>query len=99
MMRQIGEIHTTMRRTNINETNLRLFLVLDALLSEMSVTRAAKRLNLTQPAVSHALKQLRALYKDELFVRSADGLAPTPLATSLAPMLRSGLSELERTFQ
>lgn len=88
-----------MRRANISETNLRLFLVLDALLSEMSVTRAAKKLNLTQPAVSHALKQLRALYKDELFVRSADGLAPTPLAVSLAPMLRSGLNELERTLQ
>lgn len=88
-----------MRRANINETNLKLFLVLDALLIERSVTRAAKRLNLTQPAVSHALKQLRALYKDDLFVRSTDGLAPTPLATGLAPMLRSGLSELERTLQ
>lgn len=88
-----------MRRANISETNLRLFLVLDALLSELSVTRAAKRLNLTQPAVSHALKQLRALYKDQLFVRGADGLAPTPLALSLAPMLRSGLNELERTLQ
>jgi DNA-binding transcriptional LysR family regulator len=88
-----------MRRANISETNLRLFLVLDALLSESSVTRAAKKLGLTQPAVSHALKQLRALYKDELFVRNADGLAPTPLAVSLAPMLRSGLNELERTLQ
>lgn len=88
-----------MRRANINETNLRLFLVLDALLIERSVTRAAKRLKLTQPAVSHALKQLRALYHDDLFVRGADGLAPTPLAASLAPMLRSGLSELERTLQ
>ncbi|MGE0151633.1 MAG: LysR family transcriptional regulator [Reyranellaceae bacterium] len=78
---------------------MRLFLVLDALLSELSVTRAAKKLNLTQPAVSHALKQLRTLYDDQLFVRSADGLAPTPLASSLAPMLRSGLSELERTLQ
>lgn len=88
-----------MRRANISETNLRLFLVLDALLIESSVTRAAKRLHLTQPAVSHALKQLRALYKDELFVRSADGLAPTPLALSLAPMLRNGLNQLERTLQ
>lgn len=88
-----------MRRVNISETNLRLFLVLDALLSELSVTRAAKKLKLTQPAVSHALKQLRALYRDELFVRGADGLAPTPLAISLAPMLRSGLNELERTLQ
>ena len=88
-----------MRRVNINETNLRLFLVLDALLIERSVTRAAKRLKLTQPAVSHALKQLRALYDDDLLVRGADGLAPTPLALSLAPMLRSGMSELERTLQ
>jgi DNA-binding transcriptional LysR family regulator len=88
-----------MRRANIAETNLRLFLVLDALLSESSVTRAAKKLRLTQPAVSHALKQLRALYNDELFVRSADGLAPTPLAESLAPMLRAGLNQLERTLQ
>jgi|CXWL01.1.fsa_nt_gi DNA-binding transcriptional LysR family regulator len=88
-----------MRRANISETNLRLFLVLDALLIESSVTRAAKRLHLTQPAVSHALKQLRELYKDELFVRNADGLAPTPLALSLAPMLRSGLNQLERTLQ
>jgi DNA-binding transcriptional LysR family regulator len=99
MMNQIDGVYVNMRRANISETNLRLFLVLDALLSELSVTRAAKRLNLTQPAVSHALKQLRGLYKDELFVRSADGLAPTPLATSLAPMLRSGLNELERTLQ
>ena len=99
MIDQINKIDAHMRRANISETNLRLFLVLDALLSERSVTRAAKRLNLTQPAVSHALKQLRALYNDELFVRSADGLAPTPLAASLEPMLRSGLSELERTLQ
>lgn len=87
-----------MNRMHLSDTTLRLFLVLDVLLAEGSVTRAAGRLGLTQPAVSHALRQLRDLYKDPLVVRTRDGMRPTPLAESLMPRLRAGLAELEKAL-
>lgn len=87
-----------MKRLHLTDTTLRLFLVLDALLAEGSVTRAAARLGLTQPAVSHALRHLRELYGDPLVVRTRDGMSPTPLAQALLPRLRAGLTELEKAL-
>ncbi len=87
-----------MNKRHISGTDIRLFLTLDAMLAERSVSRAATRLGLTQSAVSHALQRLRDLYGDPLFVRSSDGMAPTPLALDLAAPLRAGLSELERAL-
>lgn len=87
-----------MHRIHMNETALRLLVVLEVLVAERSVTRAAERLGLTQPAVSHALRQLRQMFGDDLLVRDRSGMVPTPLALDLLPGLRSGLSELERVL-
>lgn len=68
---------------------------LDALLTERSVTGAARRLGLTQPALSHALARLRETLHDPLLVRSGRGMALTPRAEALAPKLRIALRDLE----
>ena len=88
-----------MNGTHVSERDLRLFLVLDAVLAERSVTRAAARLGVTQSAVSHSLRDLRLLLGDPLLVRTGSGLEPTPLAQSLRADLRMGLDALERLLR
>lgn len=73
---------------NLSAIDLNLFLVLHAVLEERSATRAARRLHVTQSAVSNALARLRQLLNDPLVVRSGRGLAATPRAEELAPLLR-----------
>jgi len=80
---------------NLRTIDLNLLVVFDAIYREANVTRAAKRVGLTQPATSNALTRLRGHLKDELFLRSPEGLRPTPRAEELAPRLRSLLKELE----
>ena len=80
---------------NINAINLNLLVSLDALLRERSVTRAARRVGVTQPAMSNSLAQLRTLFDDPLFRRQRHGLDPTPRALALAPLLAQGLSAFE----
>lgn len=77
---------------------LRELRLLDALLSERSVTRAAARVSLSQPAASNALRRLRSAAGDPLFVRSGRGLAPTPRALAMGPMLKRVLADLDRAF-
>src|SRR5690349_6786039 len=75
--------------------DLNLLLVLDALLEERHVTRAAKRLGMTQPACSHALGRLRVALGDPLLVRGPRGtMLPTTHAEALAPALRESLRGL-----
>src|SRR6185295_1409009 len=73
--------------------DLNLLVALDALLEEQNVTRAAKRLALTQPTVSAMLARLRKLFDDPLFVRTQRGILPTPRAAALAPTLKQWLAE------
>lgn len=84
----------------IQRIDLNLLLVFDALFAERNVTRAAERLGLTQPAVSHALGRLRVLLGDPLFVRTPRGMAPTPAAEAVArevcPALRNIAGALGR---
>jgi DNA-binding transcriptional LysR family regulator len=68
----------------IRAQHLQLLVVLHALLEEQSVTRAALRLNLTQPAVSQALARARKLFEDPLFQRVGTRMVPTPRARALA---------------
>ncbi|MGO4402419.1 LysR family transcriptional regulator [Achromobacter sp. PAB15] len=68
---------------------MRVFLTV---LHERSVTRAAQRLNLTQPAVSYALGRLREQFNDPLFVRTATGMQPTPVAFALADPIERGMN-------
>lgn len=74
--------------------DLNLLVVLDALLAERHVSRAAARLAMSQPAVSHALARLRHLFGDPLLVRRGRQLVPSARAQDLAPALASALRQL-----
>lgn len=74
--------------------DLNLLAVFDTLYDLRSVTRAAQRLNLTQSAVSHALRRLRDAIGDPLFVRAGNALQPTARAREIAPGVREGLARL-----
>jgi DNA-binding transcriptional LysR family regulator len=76
--------------------DLNLLGVLDVLLDERSVTRAGKRLGLTQSTVSHALSRLRSMLADPLFVRSGREIVPTPRAEALGPALKRVLADARR---
>jgi DNA-binding transcriptional LysR family regulator len=80
---------------DIRTLDLNLLRTLDALLDERSVTRAAVRLGLTQPAVSGALARLRDALGDALFVRTQRGLLPTPRAEAMAGPLKRVLADAE----
>jgi len=75
--------------------DLNLLTSLDALLAEQNVTRAAKRLGVTQPAVSHSLRRLRELLDDPLLVRSKTGMMATPRALELRGSVRAALDAAE----
>src|SRR3569833_3369543 len=77
---------------------LNLLRVFDAVMTEQNLTRAAGRLAMTQPAVSNALRRLRDSLGDELLIRTAHGVKPTPRAEALWPAVRHALSELEETI-
>jgi DNA-binding transcriptional LysR family regulator len=79
---------------NWRRLDLNLLVVFDAVMQERNATRAAEKLNMSQPAVSHALGRLRAALGDELFVRTPEGMAPTPQAERLAPSVRQALADL-----
>jgi DNA-binding transcriptional LysR family regulator len=84
-----------MHDVHFNALDLNLLRILDSLLEERSATRAGERLGLSQSAVSHALNRLRYALKDELFVRSPDGLEPTPRALRIGARVRQGLLQLQ----
>jgi len=75
-----------------------LFVVLEAIFVEGSVTRAADKLNLSQPAISHALARLRELFGDPLFVRRGNSMVPTPLTRNNIELVRAALRNLEGTL-
>lgn len=79
---------------NIEQLDLNLLRVLQCVLAERSATRAAKRLHVTQSAVSNALARLREAFGDPLVVRSARGLSPTPRGRELSPRLDALLGSL-----
>ncbi|MCW8216151.1 MULTISPECIES: LysR family transcriptional regulator [Streptomyces] len=76
--------------------DLNLLVPLLALLEERSVTRAAERVGLSQPAMSHALKRMRRLLGDDLLVRQGTGLTPSPRALELIAPLRGALRQTAR---
>ncbi|MDQ0739082.1 LysR family transcriptional regulator [Pseudomonas sp. W4I3] len=80
---------------DLRRVDLNLLVVLDALLSEQHVTRAAERLHLSQPAVSHALARLRDLLGDPLLVRQGGSLIPTARALELATPLAEALAQVQ----
>ncbi len=80
---------------NLRTLDLNLLRVFDAVMAEGSLTRAADRLAMTQPAASHALKRLREALGDELLLRTASGMRPTARAESLWPAVRGALAQLQ----
>ena len=79
--------------------DLNLLVVFDAVMRERNVTRAGQRVGLSQPAISHALTQLRYMLKDDLFVRSPKGMLPTPRAEQLALPVRAALDGLQHSLE
>src|SRR6266404_101465 len=91
--------HGHMLMMNWGAFDLNLLIVFDAVMQERNVTRAGEKVGLSQPAMSHALNRLRHMLKDELFVRTPDGMVPTPRAELLAQPLRSALSEMQLALE
>ena len=78
-----------------NDTiDLNLLKIFEAVMMELSVSRAAERLHMTQSAVSHALRRLRRITNDDLFVKAAGGVKPTRKALELWEPISSGLLEI-----
>lgn len=80
---------------HLKEVDANLLVVLDALLVDASVTRAAERLGRSPSAISHALAKLREIFADELFVRAGQRLVPTAKALDLAPTVHVILAGME----
>lgn len=80
----------------LQKVDMNLLLVLQVMLEERNVSKAAERLFITQPAVSKALGRLRDLFKDPLFTRTAHGMLPTPRAQEIGIDLGSVLHNVER---
>lgn len=75
--------------------DLNLLPIFVALMEERSVTRAAERMGMTQPALSNALLRLRQMLQDQLFVRERYGIQPTPIALELSPLIAEALAQLD----
>ena len=73
---------------NIRSLDLNLLVVFDAMLKHQNVTKAAEAIKLSQPAMSAAISRLRTLFDDPLFVRTGEGMMPTPKAQALSPSIR-----------
>jgi DNA-binding transcriptional LysR family regulator len=84
---------------NFLTLDLNLLRVFDAVMAERSITRAAERLALTQPAVSNALKRFRESVGEDLLTREAHGVRPTPYAERLWPQVRAALGGLRNAFE
>ncbi|MCV6624525.1 MAG: LysR family transcriptional regulator [Cellvibrionaceae bacterium] len=83
----------------LSQVDLNLFVVFDAIYSEQNLTRAAEVLCITQPAVSNALGRLRKTFDDQLFVRSPEGMMPTPVAENIVGRVREALQLLTISLQ
>ena len=88
-----------MKTVHLSRIDLNLFVVFDAIYTEGGITRASKRLSLTQPAISHALGRLRELFDDPLFMRQGKAMIPTPLARVMIDPVRQSLQGFEATLK
>jgi DNA-binding transcriptional LysR family regulator len=89
---------TLMKTPNFRTLDLNLLRVFDEVMAERNLTRAARNLAMTQPAVSNALGRLRDTLGDKLVVRSGYGVEPTPRALSLWPAVADALRQLEASL-
>lgn len=84
---------------SLNTIDLNLFKVLNAMIEHRNVTKASRALGLSQPAVSHALSRLRALFDDEMFVRTPEGMVPTPRCLDISDRVTINLREILEAVQ
>lgn len=84
---------------NLESADLHLLMVFNALYETGSVSRAAEKLALSQPATSHVLRKLRLRFEDPLFIRTRSGMEPTPLAKEIAEPVQSALELIRSTLQ
>jgi DNA-binding transcriptional LysR family regulator len=87
-----------MAKVNISGIDLNLLVAFDALMEHKNVTRAARAVNLSQPAMSNALARLRDLFADELLVRSPAGMRPTPRALEAHEAVQHVLAAIDGVF-
>ncbi|MDS7594031.1 LysR family transcriptional regulator [Agrobacterium tumefaciens] len=80
---------------NLRSFDLNLLIAFDAMMEEMSVTRAAQRLKIQQPAMSHNIATLRTLFQDELFIRVGQVMKPTARALNLSGPVRQALRQAQ----
>src|SRR6201997_423072 len=83
------------RSMDIRAVDLNLLKAFDALIRERAVTKAAGRIGLSQPAMSHALSRLRDLFADDLFVRTPNRMEPTARAREIAPLVSAAIQHIE----
>lgn len=88
----------TIRENDFHRIDLNLLTVLLVLKREGSVSRAAEKLHLGQPAVSNALARLRVMFSDPLFVRTAKGMEPTPRAEALIAELGPLMAQMQNVL-
>jgi DNA-binding transcriptional LysR family regulator len=86
---------TYIHSMDIRAVDLNLLKAFDALMGERAVTRAAARIGLSQPAMSHALARLRHLFADDLFVRTPTQMEPTARAREVAPLVATAIAHIE----
>lgn len=83
---------------HLRGVDLNLLKTFQAIYEEQNITKAAEQLNLTQSAVSHALNRMRAHFKDDLFVRTPDGMLPTSIAENIAIKVKQLLVQADILF-
>ncbi len=83
---------------NLRQLDLNLLIALDVLIAEASVTKAAKKLNMSQSAMSYSLKRLRAILDDDLLIRTSREMEVTPYAREISERVRQILIEIQTTF-
>jgi DNA-binding transcriptional LysR family regulator len=83
---------------SLRRIDLNLLVVFEAVVAEASVSRAARRLHLSQPALSHSLARLREAFGDPILVRRGRAMEPTPVALAALPEVRSLLAQVGRLF-
>lgn len=84
---------------SFSKVDLNLFIVFDAIYTEANLTRAGQIVGITQPAVSNALARLRDTFNDPLFIRTAQGMVPTPMAQNIIGSVRHALQLLRTSVQ
>lgn len=93
-----SETEATMNQPSLHKLDLNLLIALDRLLVERHVTRAARAIPMSQPAMSSALRRLRRHFDDELLTRRGRALELTPLARHMSPLVRNAVRAVEQVF-